>query len=160
MPHADPVVRRAYLKAWREKNKARTRDYVRRWQTENREHRVAYQREYYAARVQNDPEAVRAQHHREWLANRYRLTTAQFDALIEAQGNACAICGAHPPKGRRLHIDHDHETGAVRGLLCSRCNQGVGFFRDIPELLVRAAGYLRKAASAGATEGVADAAGD
>lgn len=45
-----------------------------------------------------------------------------YDRLIAAQGGVCAICGA-PPKTRRLHIDHDHRTDRVRGLLCQRCNR-------------------------------------
>jgi hypothetical protein len=44
-----------------------------------------------------------------------------YDRLLGEQGGVCAICG-NPPKTRRLHIDHDHKTGKVRGLLCHRCN--------------------------------------
>ena len=47
-----------------------------------------------------------------------------YDRLIAAQRGVCAICGA-PPKTRRLHIDHDHRTGKVRGLLCQRCNRAL-----------------------------------
>lgn len=51
----------------------------------------------------------------------YGLTPAQYDALLQRQGGRCAICRARP-KSKRLAVDHDHKSGAVRGLLCSRCN--------------------------------------
>lgn len=51
----------------------------------------------------------------------YGLTSAQYDALLELQGGKCAICRAKPVS-KRLAVDHDHKTGEVRGLLCSRCN--------------------------------------
>lgn len=142
MPYKDPEIRRAYLKQWQERNRERQAEYRRNWQRENRDHRIAYSRSYYAARVQRDPEGVRATKHREWLSSKYRLTKAQYDALVETQGNRCAVCGDPPARGKRLHVDHDHTTNAVRGLLCSRCNQGIGFFRDAPDLLKRAATYL------------------
>src|SRR5207249_694982 len=50
------------------------------------------------------------------------VTDAEYDRLLAAQGGGCAICG-NPPKTRRLHVDHDHKTGEVRGLLCHRCNR-------------------------------------
>ncbi len=50
------------------------------------------------------------------------VTDAEYDRLLAAQGGGCAICG-NPPKTRRLHVDHDHKTGRVRGLLCHRDNR-------------------------------------
>ena len=54
--------------------------------------------------------------------SRTGIPLAEYDALLAAQGGGCAICG-NPPKTRRLHVDHDHKTGKVRGLLCHRCNR-------------------------------------
>ena len=70
-----------------------------------------------------------------------------YEAQLARQTNGCAICGT-PPKVRRLNIDHDHLTGAVRGLLCAKCNRGLGWFRDQPELLFVANLYLRHGWSA------------
>lgn len=63
---------------------------------------------------------------------------------MEYQERTCAICGAglDEPATKNTHLDHDHETGAVRGFLCLLCNHGLGHFRDDPALLARAVEYL------------------
>lgn len=77
----------------------------------------------------------------------YGLTEAEYQRLADAQGGLCAICGG-PPKLRkgvaRLHVDHDHNTGRVRGLLCYDCNWALGKFSDSVEGLLRAVAYLSK----------------
>ena len=55
----------------------------------------------------------------------------------------CELCG-DPPNYRSLHLDHDHKTGKFRGWLCSKCNQGLGLFKDNPELLMKAVEYLKR----------------
>lgn len=76
----------------------------------------------------------------------YNLTISSYDKLVKLQGNKCAICGTSEPKGtstlNRWYVDHNHETGEVRGLLCSPCNTGLGNFYDNAEVLRRAAKYL------------------
>lgn len=73
---------------------------------------------------------------------RHGLTDEQYQAKLEAQGNGCAICGKEREAKRRLAVDHDHETGTVRDLLCDNCNKGLGCFMDDPKLLELAAAYL------------------
>lgn len=75
---------------------------------------------------------------------RYGITVDEYDAMLRAQGFACAICQSSCGTGRRLSVDHDHATGRVRGLACHRCNVGLGYFRDRPALLEAAAAYLRR----------------
>ena len=75
---------------------------------------------------------------------RYGITTEQFQARLDKQGHVCAICGGRTPN-RELDVDHDHKTGAIRGLLCHYCNTGIAKFRDDPALLQRAAAYLKGA---------------
>lgn len=66
-----------------------------------------------------------AEQKRNWqLRNRYGITTDQYDDMLAAQGGTCAICG-RPPKNRRLYVDHDHDNGRVRGLLCASCNSSL-----------------------------------
>ena len=71
---------------------------------------------------------------------RYGITVDDYDRLLGEQGGKCAVCGDTPE--HRLHVDHDHDTGRVRGLLCTWCNKGLGAFRDNPDKLLGAAAYL------------------
>lgn len=73
---------------------------------------------------------------------RYGLTPDDFLALLSTQEGACAVC-QRVVGDEKLVIDHDHRTGKVRGLLCSPCNTALGFFRDDPATMDRAAAYLR-----------------
>lgn len=75
------------------------------------------------------------------LRRRYGLSMDEYNAILAAQDGLCAICKG-PPGARRLAVDHDHETGEVRGLLCPNCNRGIGNFRDDPSLLRAAIEYL------------------
>lgn len=93
-------------------------------------------------RRKDDPEWRRRQD-LERTARRYGLTVDDYDVMLAAQGGGCAICGAPPSESRRHHIDHDHETGVVRGLLCSNCNTAMGRFGDDPERLMEALRYLQ-----------------
>ena len=76
------------------------------------------------------------------LKRLYGLTPELWDVMFRGQDGRCPICG------RRLTnttvVDHDHETGKVRGLLCSRCNSGLGMFEDNIRLLARAIVYLEE----------------
>ena len=76
-------------------------------------------------------------------AKRFNLTAEEYHEMTAEQGGVCVICG-NPPGQRRLHVDHDHRTGVVRALLCSRCNAGLGQFHDSPELMRTAIEYLEK----------------
>jgi hypothetical protein len=71
---------------------------------------------------------------------RYGLTKEEHNAMVLLQNNVCAIC--NEPNGKTLHVDHDHKTGRVRGLLCTRCNSGIGFFKDDINYLANAIKYL------------------
>jgi len=100
--------------------------------------KVAAQRRSHAAR------------HREQTAARrrrrvYGLTHDEYERLLCAQGGCCAICLTHlADRPRRPHVDHDHATGRVRGLLCHACNVGIGQLGDDPRRLVAAIAYLQR----------------
>jgi hypothetical protein len=72
------------------------------------------------------------------LKARYGLTSEEVAAMIEAQGGLCAICRRKAAE----HVDHDHYTGEVRGILCFTCNVGLGNFGDDPDLMMLASDYL------------------
>jgi hypothetical protein len=76
----------------------------------------------------------------------YGLPLGQYEEIREAQNGLCAICGRAETSRRtgRLSVDHDHETGALRGLLCNRCNRALGEFDDSPGRLRAAAAYLER----------------
>ncbi len=97
-----------------------------------------YQREDYRER---SLESAR----RSKLKNRYGLTPDEYDEMFEAQSGRCAICGS-PPEGKRLSVDHDHQTDEVRGLLCQPCNLVLGSVEALllrcPEAFERVKEYL------------------
>ena len=81
----------------------------------------------------------------EWCDDRERYLDA-----IEIK--ECIICGAEEPPNKYFAVDHDHETGRVRGVLCHKCNKGIGLFQDSPELLRLAALYLEGKCECGECE--------
>lgn len=103
--------------------------------------RKAYNHRKYHA-VKHTPKQKRI-NLRVHLKARYGLTIEQFEGLAAAQGGRCAICRKLPPKGKRLHIDHCHETNRIRGLLCIHCNRALGSLGDNPEGVMRAVRYLQ-----------------
>jgi hypothetical protein len=74
------------------------------------------------------------------LLTKYGITRQEYDDMLAAQGGGCAICGGLTR--RRPNVDHCHKTGKVRAILCHLCNQGLGSFRDNPDLLRKAIAYL------------------
>ncbi len=123
----------AKQKAWYDANRAQAIAQVRRWQQENKEHLHAYRKDYRQRRKVEERDA--------YLRRTFGITQADYDALLAAQGGGCAICGKKPGK-ISLHVDHDHETGEIRGLLCVGCNNALGQFRDDIGLLSRAREYV------------------
>lgn len=87
-----------------------------------------------------NPELFRRAIRKNQLLKQYNLSLEEYDALRESQDGACAICGTVPPTN--LHVDHDHATGKVRGLLCRSCNTALGMFQESAELLTKAATYI------------------
>lgn len=81
---------------------------------------------------------MKATKRREHLKRKYGITPEKFDEMSASQNGACAVCGST----ERLVIDHDHETGAVRGLLCNSCNLALGLAGDSVDRLMALAAYL------------------
>jgi hypothetical protein len=114
--------------------------YIRAWRKDNRERVNATARKNYKKYTAQDPLYARKKN----LLKEYQLTHEQYEAMYEAQGGRCAVCGATPA---RLLVDHDHATGTVRGLLCRKCNSGIGMLSDDLQLLLAAVAYLRRFAN-------------
>lgn len=81
------------------------------------------------------------------LKKNYGLTVEQYDEMWIEQAGMCAICHAskNNGQGEEFVVDHNHQTGAVRGLLCNTCNGGIGLLNDNSELLRAGASYLDQA---------------
>lgn len=98
--------------------------------------------------VQDNPEHHARTRYAYELARTYGITIEEYEALISKQGNGCAICGSVETKVHasgtvfRFSVDHCHESGKIRGILCMTCNRGIGLFRDNAQLLRKAADYL------------------
>lgn len=126
-------------------NKPLYQERAKRWKTENPERLNAAKRAWAAA----NPDGVSRTQRSAWLKFKYGITVEQYDALLKAQGGCCAICGndERASDGKRFHVDHDHETGEIRGILCQKCNMILGLARDSCDTLGAAIDYLKKAQS-------------
>ena len=117
--------------------------YQRKYNAEHKEQTAAYRRKYYA----EHPEKIRGgSYSRDYhLRHHYDISLATYNAMLKHQGGGCAICGkARDRDGKYLSVDHDHETGEIRGLLCSQCNHALGLLQESEELCLSAASYLHK----------------
>lgn len=113
-----------------------------------RAYNAARQRAY-RDRLKNDPvryaefKRKRREHQTTYL---YGLPFEQYEKMLEGQGGVCAICGSPPSllrrNERRLSVDHDHRTNAIRGLLCQKCNRAIGLLGDDAGVIRKAAAYL------------------
>jgi hypothetical protein len=124
----------AYREANRERERARGKRY----------------REMYPERVKARQVASRESRRAYLVKRAYGLPLEEYNALLARQGNCCAICRgdlAVMCGKRRPHVDHCHDTGTVRGILCTKCNAGIGMLRDDPALLRAALAYLESASS-------------
>lgn len=79
----------------------------------------------------------------------YGLTPSQYRRMLEVQNYACAVCGSEEP----LQVDHDHDSGAVRALLCGACNRALGLLKEDPARIAGLAFYIGRFAAADASKG-------
>lgn len=138
-----------------ERQKAHNRKYMAKFRAANPDYMKQYRE-----KVRSDPERMdrKRSQSRAWYytekgkayKDRYKfglygLTRADYEAMLAAQNNCCAICktSVEGERNKRFHIDHDHTTGENRGLLCSRCNVGIGMFAEAEDRLLAAIEYLR-----------------
>ena len=88
-----------------------------------------------------EPEKVGIEDHRAKIWKLYGLTSEGYETLLKDQKGVCALCG-RPPKIQRLSVDHDHDTGRIRGLLCRGCNSSLGQLGDTLDNLKKVLIYL------------------
>ena len=129
--------RREYQKEYREKYKVRYNEL-----TKLRYHKTKDEKKRYHSVYRNSERSRNA-----YLEKRYGITLDDFRNIVKDQGGGCAICGSVSGKANKSHdrltVDHDHMTGQIRGILCHKCNFGLGHFDDDIESLNKAISYLK-----------------
>ena len=125
-------------KRWRDNNRDKQHESCRKWRKNNPGKHNQFNKDWRAS----NPDKVRVS----FLKNKFGITQLDFDSMLKEQGGKCAVCGADQPGGGRKHlcVDHCHDTGKVRGLLCIKCNTGLGAFDDDVVLLSSALTYLER----------------
>jgi hypothetical protein len=78
------------------------------------------------------------------LKNKYGMSVEAFNKMLQDQMGVCAIGGGVEVRGGRLHVDHSHNTGKVRGLLCHKCNVAIGLLKDSTEVILKAYSYIQE----------------
>ena len=135
---------REYMKQWRSANAEKVKSYQKNWKAENAVSQAEYQKVYHAEYRSRDDIQYKTWERN--LKRNYKMTPDDFNKLWKAQDGKCAICQVDlQPRGRKpdaVAVDHNHETGEVRSLLCRACNHGIGCLKDSPEVLTAAAKYL------------------
>lgn len=126
----------ARRKKWYAENREREIERVTGWQRANKDRYNAKQRRYRAA----NKERIRDQ----YVRRTFGITLADYERMLDEQDGGCAICGAPEPEGSSLHVDHDHDTGEVRALLCFPCNNALGLLGDDPERVATLLEYLEE----------------
>lgn len=140
--------------AWNRRNAERVKRTTSSWRKDNAKEIKEYNKTYKklnkdrvlqraAEWKRENPDRIRAINTKGKIKARYGLLVEEYEDILEFQDGACAICHTKDPGYHgRLHIDHCHKTGDIRGLLCSRCNTGLGMFMDDPQKLLAAITYL------------------
>ena len=119
---------------YKHKCKACYVEYQRQWRLKNPEAARRKEREW----RQRNPQSQRPRH----LRHRYGLEVDTYQQLVVRQGGACAICGTVADDPWNMQVDHCHTTGKIRGLLCHKCNKGIGLLGDDPDRVAAALRYL------------------
>ena len=128
---------RKALREWQIKNAEHVREYRKRYWESNPEYR---ERRRSAERKKYHDDPLKARDDR--LRYKYGITLDEYREMEARQGAVCAICQKPCKTGRDLAVDHNHATGAVRALLCGKCNKGIGLFDEDPDRMLDAISYL------------------
>jgi hypothetical protein len=128
-----------------EHHRAKQRDYYKNNRKKCLDYTHAYQKqEWFKALRRAKYTLNRKEARNKKLIKKFGITSFEYDELLKIQKGVCAICGSDKAGGRwkRFPVDHDHTTGRVRGLLCTRCNRCLGLFKDDINILKAALTYL------------------
>jgi hypothetical protein len=134
--------KKKYNKEYQLKMKKETRQmYARRYYEKNKEKINIRIKKYYELNKVKRKE-IRYKYH---LKSKFGITLKKYKEILENQKNCCGICGnSNEYNKNNMSLDHCHKTKMIRGILCHRCNMGIGYFKDDIELLEKAKNYLKK----------------
>ena len=144
-----------YQKKYRANNPEKTKDYCKKYYWANIEKAKIRRKKQYLKNSfkekakarkwrKENPDKARMIDRRSIL-KKYGITPEKYDSILITQNKQCGICKKPASKFKRnLSVDHNHETGKIRGLLCNKCNRGIGNFNDDVEIMNRGAEYLRR----------------
>ena len=114
----------AETKQWKQNNPEKCSSINKAWKEKNKERLRTHNRDY-------------------WLRRKYGVDVKWYESTLLKQKGGCAVCG-DKPTDRRLSVDHDHETGEVRGILCDPCNTALGLLQESHERIEALCSYLTK----------------
>jgi hypothetical protein len=141
MPYKDKAKRDVCKRAYRLKHPISKEAKARYNKTNQQRHPKKYdpvkETAWRKARKARDPARIKEIEYRSRLKTQYGITVEQYEEMVSVQGGVCGICG-RPPKKRKLDIDHHHESGRVRGLLCGTCNSAIGLLLDDAAIIRKA----------------------
>ncbi len=152
MQTKEEILRKNREYSQRPKNKARAKAIQQRPETKRRRNAINrdnYQSPKAEAYRKKNEEELKAKGRKQHLKKKFGLTIEEYNKLLKKQNGVCVICGKKEIvkwKGilKSLAVDHNHKTGKVRGLLCYKCNIGIGFFQEDILILKKAIEYLEE----------------
>ena len=128
-------------KEYRSENRDKILEYKKEYYSrpENKDRRSEYMKDYFSKPENKDREKSRQ------LQKKYGITLDEYNQMFTDQNGCCAVCGKHESNQvRSLAVDHDHETGEVRELLCTSCNTSLGLLQENEEILLSMLAYIRR----------------
>lgn len=159
----NPEKIKATAAGYRQRNQQRVKDSYAKWRSANRQAILEKEKQKYVANRENCiakardyrrkyPDRIKATRVKykevariRMIEKMFGLTAERHLEILQSQGGGCGICGEEKShNGKSLCVDHCHETGEVRGLLCDHCNRGIGLLGDSADGLIRACAYLLK----------------
>lgn len=139
---AHKELKRECGKKWRQKHKEELKESKKKWYQDHKEEQKENKKKYYQDHKEERKEYDKRRHYKKM----YNLTLEEIDQILIKQNHKCALCGMSLLETKRC-TDHSHKTNKVRGILCDRCNKGLGFFQyfyDNPEFFKKTIKYIKE----------------
>jgi hypothetical protein len=149
------IANKDHIKQYRINNSEKIKKYMKEYSKKNKEAIKLKRKEYVKTNSEkiklqqqkrrNETIKIRKEYDKKYgLKRKYNISSEHYIELFNKQNGRCAICGIHQNELKKsLGVDHNHKTNKIRGLLCDKCNRGLGYFNDELNLLVNATNFLK-----------------